>query len=302
MGETLILGGRGFVGRAVQSQVGSRSREYVFVSRADPRGENLDLRTLQIDLLDRTQVVEVANFDHAIWVAGSAEHGLGWFDPIADLELQVGTLLHFLEHFRGSLTFLSSQATYYGLGGEVVEGVDHVPDMPYGFAKLAAEQYARWALQASRLRQLWIHRLMYAYGENERPRRLLARCVQASRDGGHVTVSGGGRSFLNPLPVAFVAEVLLRSSDQMKDEPDGFQELTNMNHPDCWTVIDVLRAFRQVCSFDYEVVERGEEWPVSFHGNVDTLKRWLGRWGLSFPTVESGLADYRERAMRSTTA
>lgn len=298
MRETLIVGSSGFVGSAIRQRVGSRSREYVFASRDDRRNEGPVGRTTRIDLLDETQVSAVSNFDHAVWVAGSADHRLGWVNPIADLESQVVALLRFLQHFRGSLTLLSSQATYYGLRGEIEEDVDHVPTMPYGLAKLAAESYARWALGAGRLRTLWIFRLMYAYGAGEASHRLLARCVRSRRDGKRVAIAGGGRSFLNPLPVEFVADVLLRSSDQMTTEPDGFSEVTNINHPERWTVRDVVEAFGRLHNFDHEVVESGEDWPVTFYGSVDRLTRWLSRWGLTFPDVEVGLAAYGSRDVR----
>jgi nucleoside-diphosphate-sugar epimerase len=293
--ETLVVGGHGFVGSAIHAQIDSRLDEYVFVSRHDRMHPDDHRRRIQIDLLDSTQVAGVSGFDRAIWVAGGADHSLGRLNPIQDLELQVVALLRFLEHFRGSLTLLSSQATYFGLTGAVAEAVDHVPTMPYGFAKLAAERYAHWALDDGRLRQLWIHRLMYAYGPNERPRRLLARCVRASLDGGRVVVTGGGQSFLNPLPVEFIADVLLRSDDQMKSESDGFHELTNLNHPEPWSVLDVLKAFKDLCDFDFDVFDEGEEWPVTFHGDVDALSRWLGMWGLGFQPVQSGLAAYADR-------
>ena len=70
---------------------------------------------------------------------------------VCDFDAEVRTFLTFLDHFRGSLTMLSSQAIYSGLTGEVEESVDHVPNMPYGFTKLACERFARrvWWLTGS---------------------------------------------------------------------------------------------------------------------------------------------------------
>jgi nucleoside-diphosphate-sugar epimerase len=299
MSDILILGGGGFVGTAIQDRVSAASKEYVFTRSR--HGHSMDhARSLELDLLDAVQVAEVSRFDRAIWVAGGADHRLGNETPEADLELQVLALLRFLEHFRGSLTLLSSQATYYGLTGEVQETVDHVPSMPYGLGKLAAEKYAEWALDAGRLRGLWVHRLMYAFGVNERKQRLLARCTRASRDGGRVTIRGGGRSFLNPLPVQFVADVLLRTATQLESEPIGFFQLTNLNHPERWTVADVVEAYAENNNFDYELTENGEDWPVTFYGNVVKLSHWLGGWGMAFPDVGSSLVTYAQHSTAET--
>jgi nucleoside-diphosphate-sugar epimerase len=296
--ETLIVGAAGFVGRAIQERIADRPAEFVLVTRPRAGVGTSPLRTLQLNLRDDSALAEVSRFRDAIWVAGNAEHGLGWSDPIADLDSQLLALLSFLKHFRGSLTLLSSQAVYFGLDGEIVEDVDHVPAMPYGFAKLAAERYARWALEAGRLRQLWVYRLMYAFGEDERPRRLLARCMEAARSGGRVTIAGGGRSFLNPLPVDFVADVLLRSAEHLRSEADGFVEITNINHPDRWTVLDTLATFNSLVAFDYDVVEAGEDWPVTFYGDVGRLTRRMNEWGLRFPDIRASLSDYRDQAVR----
>ena len=298
--DTLVLGGGGFVGRAIQRRVAAESGRYVFAVRADATTETHGVRTLQIDLLDESRVGEVARFNHAIWVAGNANHGLGWSDPSKDIASQVITLLRFLRHFTGILTMLSSQAVYFGLSGGVREDVDHVPNMPYGFAKLAAEQYARWALEAGRLDRLWIHRLMYAFGEGEKPGRLLPRCFRASREGGRVTVAGGGRSFLNPLPVGFLADVLVESAEQMRSEALGFTEVTNVNHPEPWTVLDVVNWVRDRNTFDLEVVESGEHWPVTFHGSVNRLLGWLDRWDMAFPDVRTSLLEYEDQLARRT--
>ena len=110
---------------------------------------------------------------------------------------------------------------------------------------------------------------MYAFGDREAERRLLPRCVQASINGGRVRVTGGGRSFLNPLPVSFVAEVLLRTADELGDRQDGFFEVTNVNHPETWTVLEVMEALSVISPFDYDVTDGGEDWPVTFHGNVN---------------------------------
>jgi nucleoside-diphosphate-sugar epimerase len=300
MGRTLVLGSTGFVGRTIQDLVtdAGTSEDFVFAYRSSPELILEGLGSLRVDLLDGESAAQVAAFDTVVWVAGNSDHGLAWRDPKADFELSAGTMLGLLEHFHGGLTMLSSQAVYFGLSGAIPEDVDHVPTMPYGFGKLAGERYARWALDAGRLEKLWVYRLMYAFGRHEKSRRLLASCIRSSRDGSLVTVAGGGLSFLNPLPASFLGEVLLASSRELQKEPIGFSEVTNINHPNPWTVLEVVELLSTLGAFEYQVVEGGEEWPVTFHGSVDRLAGWLAKWDMSFPDVERGLAAYRKDVLR----
>lgn len=290
----LVLGGSGFVGRAIQQQVivEGRTHEFVFAYRDGAARIDSRVKSLRVDLLDPDTLPVISEYDEAIWVAGSSDHGRAVRDPLGDLECSVVTMLRFLGVFRGNLTMLSSQAVYFGLKGEIREDVDHATSMPYGFAKLAAERYAAWALQAGQLTRLWIHRLMYAYGSHENPRRLLSRCLAAAETGEDVLITGGGRSFLNPLPVGFVAEVLLRSSEHLPGMSPGSCLVTNLNHPECWTVLDVVEFIVRLRRFSYEVTGSGEEWPVEFFGCVDRLIDFLAQWGLAFPSVEASLESY----------
>jgi nucleoside-diphosphate-sugar epimerase len=254
--------------------------------------EHVDV--LQVDLLSEREVGQLAQYDHAIWVAGNADHGIGWIDPIGDLESQVMAFLRFLSRFRGSPHDASSQAVFLIARRSAGGGI--VPNMPYGFSKLAAEKYAQWALESGRLERLWIHRLMYTFGPDEKPRRLLARCIRASQDGGTVTIAGNGRSFLNPIPVTFLARVLERSSMQLAQQPPGYMEVTNINHPEPWTVLEVAEHLCTIGSFAYKVVASGERWP-DHHGRVDKLSASARPVGYRFPMSVGVLAKYRDEVL-----
>lgn len=301
---TLVIGGSGFVGQTLQDLVADADRadEFMFSYCSNAGAMRQGVQTLRLDLDDAGSATTAGGFDRAIWVAGNSDHGLGWNDPRADWELSVGTLLNLLEHFQGDLTMLSSQATYFGLDGKIPESVDHAPAMPYGFAKLAAEKYADWAVQAERLRSLRVCRLMYAFGIHEKERRLLQRCIRASRDGGTVTIAGGGKSFLNPVPATFLADVLVRLNDEAPARTTGSVDRFNVNHPDEWTVRGVVEFLGTLGPFDYEVIEGGEPWPVTFRGDVTKLTSLLEGWGVRFPDVETSLASYRDQVLQGDQA
>lgn len=291
-----MVGGSGFVGRSIQDLVrGTAAADaLVFSYRTSESSVHPELHSVHLDLLDPRSVVQVGDYGRAIWVAGNADHALGWTEPESDFTASAITMMRFLKYFRGELTMLSSQAVYFGLAGSIGEDVDHVPAMPYGFAKLAAERYARWALDAGDLRTLWVSRLMYAFGRQEPNRRLMQRCIAAADTGGAVTVFGGGRSFLNPLPAEFLADVLLHAAEAACKLADGHLEIVNTNHERDWTVRDVVELLARVRPFTHDYVDTGEKWPVAFRGDATRLLWWLERWGMTLPDIDSALTRYSD--------
>lgn len=300
MDRTLVIGGTGFVGSAVQGLIADSGRAalFAFTRHPDAPAVTAGLDEVEMDLLEPATWPDVTAYQSAIWVAGNADHTLAHADPLADLRMNTVTLLEFLSRWNGRLTFLSSAAVYFGLSGDIHENVDHVPSIEYGLSKLAAEQYARSALREGRLSGLWVHRLMYAFGPQEKSRRLLARCVRASTSGEVLTIQGGGRSYLNPLPVDFVAQVLVNSSGSLGSRPSGSETVTNLNHPERWTVLQVVEFLAGLAPFEYRVEEAGEAWPVTFWGDTKRLEPLLGDWGLQFPDVCTSLEAYRDSVLR----
>jgi nucleoside-diphosphate-sugar epimerase len=300
--EILVVGASGFVGRAIQDHVladGDSSR-FTFTYRTTPGAIHSGLDRIRLDLLDPASAAQAAGAPVVLWVAGNGDHGLAARDPARDLALTAVSLLALLSRIGGSLCMLSSAATYFGLTGPVDEEVDHVSPIPYGAAKQAAETYARWHRAAGRLAALRIYRLMYAFGPGELPRRLVARCAAAARGGEPLRLVGGGRSFLNPLPVSFVAGALVQTALDLAAGRAG-PEAVNLNHPDRWTVMDVVHFLRTVAEFPCEVIEGGEEWPVTFWGSTDRMVAELAARGESFPEVEAALRRCFETMIEETT-
>jgi nucleoside-diphosphate-sugar epimerase len=302
MGQILIIGGSGFMGRTLQDEVVrlGRASDFVFGYAQHPKRIRSELASRAIDLLDPDAASACQDHSRIIWVAGSSDHGLGWDDPEEDLRRSVLPLLRMLRAFRGDLTMLSSQAVYFGLEGRVPETIDHTPGMPYGLGKLSAERYARWALEAGRLRTLWCYRLMYAFGVHDKPRRLLKRCAAAAHGGSPLTVTGGGVSFVNPLPADFVVRALLAAHETQCSEGNGFEQCVNLNHPECWTVLDVVKQLRAVRDFEVVLKSDGERYPVRFWGDTERLRAWLSRWSLDLPGVTESLVQHHRLALEST--
>lgn len=299
----VIVGGGGFVGRAVQRAfLRSGDTDGVLIVDRTPTAAEHGLSSITLDLASGSANLErLAKADLAIWVAGSADHALGDRDPVASLEANVVPLLRLLSVFRGHLVMLSSQAVYFGLPDPLVdEQVDHVPTMPYGLAKLVAEKHATFSLESGLLRSLWIHRLMYAFGPGEPARRLLPRLVAGARSGQRVRLHGGGRSYLNPLPVDFLGDVLRRSGMDLAGNVVAGSVVTNICHREPWTVAEVAQLAHSVVGADVELVHGGERWPVLFQGDPSRLEQHLGRWGLALPDVKTDLVSYLEQLQKES--
>lgn len=290
MEKTLVVGGSGFIGSAIQREVLKSHDQEAFTFSYHTESDTIDskLEPVRLDLLNAEKNNQLRDYSKAVYVAGNANHGLAKRNPMLDLDLNTRAYLNFMMNFRGSLVLLSSQAVYYGLEGEILEDVEHVSTIPYGLSKQAAEAYAKYFLEEGRLSKLWIFRLAYAYGMGEKDHRLIPRCAKAVREKGKVTLFGGGSSFINPLPVEFVSSTLLRASEDQKRK----LEITNLNCPNKITVKDMILLLNNVTHFDFELQESGEEWPVRFYGNIENLASYLRSWNVEFPVLQDSLKNY----------
>lgn len=294
MKKVIVIGGSGFIGRAVQRHVLDQRMENAFIFSYNKHPEKIsnNLEKVRMDLLNKDNIKAIESYPIAIYLAGNADHGLARRFPSLDLNLNVKAFLDFMEGFRGSLVLLSSQAVYYGLEGEIHESEDRVSTIPYGLSKQMIEAYAKYFLRTDALSKLWIFRLTYAFGECEKERRLIPRCARATYSNERVIVFGGGKSFLNPLPSWFVAKLLIKAVESLEERSKGFLEITNMNYPEKITVRDVVRFLESIKHFDYIFSEGGEEWPVRFWGNTKNLSAYLKVWKIDFPNLWDGLKKY----------
>ena len=294
MDKVLVVGGSGFIGAAVQQRVLNESLEDSFAFSFSKNPERIDknLHKVHLDLLKAGAKKEIKNYPAAVYVAGNTDHGLAKRSALLDLDLNVRAFLNFLEEFRGSLVLLSSQATYYGLEGEIPETVNHIATVPYGLSKQMAEAYARYFLRNGALSKLWIFRLMYAFGKGEKERRLIPKCANAVRNNQRITIFGEGKSFLNPLPSSFVAQILLKATESLKVREHKFMEATNINYPEKVSVKDVVTFLNGVKHFDFIINDSGEEWPVKFWGDTKNLLGRMREWNTDFPDLWNNLKEY----------
>ncbi len=290
----LVVGGSGFMGRALQRAVMDEGLGDAYTFACNERTQNIPsvFKTIRADLTQREAAKPFERFKSAIFVAGNSNQLAANKEPWRDLEQNVSLLLNFARHFRGQLVLLSCQAVYQGLEGEVPEFVDHVPNTPFGLSKAVEETYAKHLVRVRWLDGLWIHRLLYAFGPGEPERSLIPMCDWAARTKGKVHIRGGGNSFMNPLSSRFVAQVLLQTADALQEAPSGFSETTNLSHPTRLTAEQVVRVLNGARRFEYEVDDTPEEVPVKFYGKTEKMRRYLKEWDMDFPDAKEELREH----------
>ncbi len=287
----LVVGGSGFLGRSIQAAALDRGMGDLFTVTYHEHPENIKecFNRVKIDLSTDDGARPLKDYRTAIYAVGNQSGALSRREPWRDMEMNVYYLINFVRHFRGDLVLVSSQSVYYGLEGKLREEVNHVPVVPHGVSKRAAEEYALYLAQLGYLDKLWTFRLRYAYGPGEPPRRLLPMCNWAATSGGKVQIHGKGKSLMNPLPAEWVGEVLIRAADTMGFDRERTISVTNLNHPEKISVAQIVRVLAGQRHFEYELEDGEEEWPVNFWGDTEFLERQLKIWRMKFPDVRDDL-------------
>jgi nucleoside-diphosphate-sugar epimerase len=289
--QTVIVGGSGMIGAAIQRQVTKKKNKSFTFSYCTNKSQILrGLESLQLDLFDENSTRQLEGFHNAIYLAGNTDHALASKDPAKDVQMNVEAFLNFMKFFKGALVLFSSQAVYYGYEGSVKEDVVQKPTVPYGISRHGAEMYAEYFKQVGKLRSLIILRPTYVFGQGEKKRRLIPRCAQAAITGSTVKVFGKGQSFLNPLPVEFVAQVAVKFSEVVANKERAMA--VNLNYPDPITVIDIIQTLQKVRSFKCVVEDGGEEWPAKHYGDSTRLLGLLKEWNMKMPDVKTELKRY----------
>ncbi|MCB8878379.1 NAD-dependent epimerase/dehydratase family protein [Acidisoma silvae] len=154
-GYHLILGGCGFIGRAVARELASRGIDVVVAGRVPPIGLSslglpgrIDYRAFSLADADWDQLIAgVAVIHHYAWSSLPASANA---DPARDLADNVVPTLRLLDAMRRQgaaaprLVFASSGGTVYGRLRQIPVAEDHPlhPITAYGVGKAAVELYA----------------------------------------------------------------------------------------------------------------------------------------------------------------
>ena len=281
LSDVAVVGAAGLGGTATATELASLGTEPLRVVR-----EPQDQGEVSFDTLLRS----IRSVRSVAWCAGLSDHSLPDRDFSQARRRELTSLQELLNSFRGGdLCLLSSAAVYSGRAGAVKEDdCREPPVMPYGRIKYESEQLATQALESGQLASLTIFRLMYMFGTGEPHRRLIKRLARARRSEEKVTVAGSGLSYLNPLPVGVVGQIIARRLLQGTAGVGIF----NLNSTEPFRVIDLVELLD--AKGQVEVKAEGEKWPVHFWGDNTRLLGLLPELGQSMPDVRAELKAYYE--------
>ncbi len=289
---TIVVGGSGMIGQAIQEEAIRQGIEKSFVFAYNKNKSRIrpEVKAVQLNLFNPASAKQAQKFSQAIYLAGNTDHGLASKDPARDAQFNILAFLNFASNFSGSLVLFSSQSVYYGHVGPVKEDAELKPTIPYGISRHATEMYAEYFRRIGKLNSLISVRPTYIFGKGDKKRRLVPRCAHAAKYNVKLTVFGRGKSFLNPLPVEFVAMVALK----LNDMTCMHQHLmpVNLNHPEPLTVLDIIKTLHSVRPFRYVVKHGGEEWPAKHYGDATRLQGLLKKWGMTMPDAKAALREY----------
>lgn len=181
MGESLssrccVIGGTGFIGRAVVPLLRKRSREVLVVHRSRaPVPEELGVAHVRGNYGDPVFLEEIlTGVDEVIHLAYASVPKTSVEDPLADLLQNLPPALTLLEVASKltikKLVLVSSGGTVYGQARALPIAETHPtnPISPYGITKLAIEKYADLFFALREL-PVVIVRPSNGYGEEQKP-------------------------------------------------------------------------------------------------------------------------------------
>jgi len=224
--RTLVIGGGGFIGRALSLKLSNIGREITILGRRDPTYLSLPENTNYVrgDFADTDLIRKLLdNHEEIINLAYASTPNTLFDNPIADLQVNLpATIQLFLEvAVRGlNLIVVSSGGTVYGQteASSLSEGDPTWPISPYGITKLTIEYYAHLYAVTKDLRYTCL-RLANAYGVGQEPftgQGLISTAIAFSAQGKAITIFGDGGAIRDYIYVDDIAEAICLSLSKGK--------------------------------------------------------------------------------------
>jgi nucleoside-diphosphate-sugar epimerase len=224
LGMNLVIGGSGFLGQALQKEVLAQGREKDYIFTYNEHKERIlpNIKSTKLNILE--QSMEIDEFETVILMI-NVENRNKYILPINH---QLSKLKQ-----NQSLIILSSQAIY------------EQPLTEYGKTMKTLEDNEIQPKHRNRQSKLWIFRLMYAFGIEEQETRLIPKLARATRLEEIITITNNGNTYLNPLPSRFVAQILIKATEEITKQPNGFYEITNLNYDEPITTKQIIKVIQE---------------------------------------------------------
>jgi UDP-glucose 4-epimerase len=214
---TAVIGGAGFIGRAVVDELLARGRQVLVLGREEslitplPSG----VRYIHSPAGDRGTVLKQAltAVDEVIDLAYATVPGTSFQDPVNDILVNLPEAVRLFELAATlplkKFIWISSGGTVYGRTSvaSIPENHPTLPLSPYGITKLAIEKYAHMYFESKGLPIVCV-RPANAFGEGQRTysgQGFIATAIASTLDGRELTLFGEQGTIRDYLHVTDVA-------------------------------------------------------------------------------------------------
>ncbi len=214
---TAVIGGAGFIGRAVVAELLAHGRQVLVLGREEVPMPPLPLgvRYICSPANDAGTVLKQAliEIEEIIDLAYATVPGTSFQDPVNDILVNLPEAVRLFELAATlplkKFVWISSGGTVYGRTGAGLIPETHatLPLSPYGITKLAIEKYAHMYFESKGLPIVCV-RPANAFGEGQRPysgQGFIATAIASILDGRELTLFGEQGTIRDYLYVADVA-------------------------------------------------------------------------------------------------
>ena len=208
--NVLVVGASGFIGKNLLQSIprdwnvlGTYNTSNTFEQFLEENNLS-NITPIKCDLRNfneaKNVITPLKDIDVCIYLAANTNVRAMVENPIVDVKTNIGTMLNFLQCFKGKkLIYFSSGAVYMGLDGKVSPSMKINPTIPYSISKYTCEQYIKfYHSNRKTFNDYLILRFFGAYGPYEPNRKISTRLIETIRDKKSVfTVYGNGKNYID---------------------------------------------------------------------------------------------------------
>ncbi|MCX7654096.1 MAG: NAD(P)-dependent oxidoreductase [Fervidobacterium sp.] len=233
-----------------------------------------------------------------IITAGNSDHNLPRTDFLSTLEKD----LRYLERLEKSkvsadVVFLSSAAVYYGCKGDVDENTAVQPLDYYGLSKLYAEHMVNFMCRKANTR-LIIFRLTNAFGVNDKRKRLFDNILECLKEQRTFSLYGKGESYVNPLRVDKVSEIILKSALKINElVKENNTEIVNLCSLSPYKVVDIVKYISKKYGLKFRFTGQ-EDYIVEFNTTTKKLQKLLDILSVKISPLYDQIDELLEKALK----
>lgn len=278
-----VIGASGFIGKNLVAYLSKKAYEVVPVYFNNPIDHPKAISYEKfINIFGKEE--KAKDIEAIVFSAGSSNHNIGNKDLIDAIKRDSLYIQNIFENFEiPKAILISSAAVYYGYEGPVDENTCPRPNVNYGISKRVGEMIFEKEIDKHQSQGI-ILRLTHAFGKGERETRLFRNIAKAIMSGKPISIHGGGESYINPVSVEFLCQVV---EYFITSKLSNKVEYYNVGSAKEIKVKEIVQKLKE--KFDFEYIFTGEEkQPVRFITKVEKI----AELGLAFHNVIESVENY----------